>query len=561
MENPAGPAAIPTSTAATPQTADTTSPSPASPPAAAEEKDSKKPPPNPQLETLCKTMCGKGLRTYIISQLPLPEQENTLREQLSEALKLAPNAAKLVLSCVGDFYAKRGKDLNKDTQMISYREASALVLECFLLMGLDEIDEVVSKEAEQAAIIWRRRLVDERGIKKASERDARGLLLLIGCFGIPQVFRNEDIRDLIRKSNIREIKSALRRSNVLIDKIPGRSSTLSVYLQEIIEGMVKHKMEVEAVDVAYTFGVEEKISPCTILSSFLHVFKESLKKRKWKSHGSHDVVNEVNKRELSTMKSVIECLEAHNIDPSKLIPRFRISDRIESLEKKIARNDQRREKMVQNWKFDETGLSRRFDDRQAKRTRIPGSEQQRAVNHVSSQRPLLEGGTAGHFYDYSLSPRPIAGSIADTVPGSLAASRGCVVMGGFGSGITRSTDNVLQADSYAGFRGRMPVVGRARQARNYNYQLYGWQGDASMHERSVSRNYGYGSPPPWQGSMGLPNSVPIGVGRLSSASDPYQLANTVPRSAPYQSSGSYAVGAVPSVNHRSSYLYSRTYYP
>lgn len=53
---------------------------------------------------------------------------------------------------------------------------------------------------------------------------------------------------------------------------------------------MKHKMEVEAVDVAYTFGVEEKISPYTILSSFLHEFKESLKKRKWKSHGSHDVV-------------------------------------------------------------------------------------------------------------------------------------------------------------------------------------------------------------------------------------------------------------------------------
>ncbi|OIT34402.1 PREDICTED: protein FRIGIDA-like [Nicotiana attenuata] len=550
MENLAGPAAIPTSTATTPETADTTIPSPA----AAEEKHSKKPPPNPQLETLCKTMYGKGLRTYIISQLPLPEQENTLREQLPEALKLAPNAAKLVLSCVGDFYAKRGKDLNKDTQMISYREASALVLECFLLMGLDEIDEAVSKEAEQAAVIWRRRLVDERGIKKASERDARGLLLLIGCFGIPQVFRNEDIRDLIRKSNIRGIKSALRRSNVLIQKIP-----------EIIEGMVKHKMEVEAVDVAYTFGVEEKISPYTILSSFLHEFKESLKKRKWKSHGSHDVVNEANKRELSTMKSVIECLEAHNIDPSKLIPRFRISDRIESLEKKIARNDQRREKMVHNWKFDETGLSRRFDDRQAKRIRIPGSEQQRAVNHVCSQRPLLEGGTAGHFYDYSLSPPvlpgPVARSIADTVPGSVAASEGGVVMGGFGSGITRSTDNVLQAGSYAGFRGGMPVDSRARQARSYNNQLYGWQGGSSMHERSVSHNYRYGSPPPWQGSMGLPNSVSIGVGRHSSASDPYQLANIVPGSAPYRNSGSYAVGTVPSVNHRSSYLYPRTYYP
>lgn len=54
--------------------------------------------------------------------------------------------------------------------------------------------------------------------------------------------------------------------------------------------MVEHKMEVDAVDVAYTFGVEEKCSPCEILSSFLEDLKESLKKKKWKSHGSHAVV-------------------------------------------------------------------------------------------------------------------------------------------------------------------------------------------------------------------------------------------------------------------------------
>ncbi|KAJ8550870.1 hypothetical protein K7X08_000240 [Anisodus acutangulus] len=497
-------------------------------PPTSEEKESKSP--DSQLETLCKSMCGKELRTYIISQLP---QKNTLREQLPNALKLAPNPSKLVLTTIGDFYAKRGKYLDKDTVMISTREASVLVLESFLLMGIDEIDEGVKEEAAQAAVIWRRRFVDERGIKKASVMDARGLLLLIGCFGIPEIFRNEDVRDLIRVSNMREIKSALRKSNVLMEKIP-----------EIIEGMVKNKLEVDAVDAVYTFGVEEKCSPYTILSSFLEELKESLKRKKWKSRGSHAVVDEANKRELSTMKSVMECLEAHNIDHSKLIARFRISDRIMSLEEKIAREDQRREKMVRNWRYDETRLPRRFEDRQAKRTRILGSEQQRAVNHISSQiPPLLADGTR-HIYGYSVSPPvlpgPVAGPILDTVPGS-----------------------------YTGFRLRMPVDDTAGQIRGYNNQLYGWQRNASIPERPVSHNYGYGPSTPWQGSMGLPHTVPIGPGpgpgpgNQTSASDPYQLANTVPESAPYQNSGfSHAVGAVPSVNHHSSYLYPPgTYYP
>ncbi|KAH0705700.1 hypothetical protein KY285_012202 [Solanum tuberosum] len=549
MESLAGSAVSQTSTATAlqPQTADTT-PSPASPPSASnqtssEEKNSKSP--DSQLETLCKTMCGKGLRSYIVSKLA---EKNTLREELTKALKLAPNAAKLVLSCMGDFFAKRGKAFDKDAQMIATREASALVLECFLLMGFDVIDEGVKEEAAQAAVIWRRRFVDERGIRKASTMDARGLLLLIGCFGIPQIFYNEDVRDLIRVSNIREISTALRRSNVLMEKIP-----------EIIEGMVKHKMEVDAVDVAYTFGVEEKCSPCEILSSFLEELKESLKKKKCQSHGSHAVVNEANKRELSTMKSVIECLDAHNIDPSKLIPRFRISDRIMSLEEKIARNDQRREKMVQNLKFDETGLSRRFEERRAKRTRILGAEYQRPVNHISSQRPLLAGRPASHIYGYSVSPsalpRSVAGPIHDTVPGSPAASRGGMVMGGVSSGIIRSTNNALQAGAYGGFRGRIPFEGKAGQIRSYNNQLYEWQENASMHEREVSHNYGYGSSPSWQGSMELPNPIPVGPGYQTAASDPYQLASTG-RSSSYQNRG-----VVPSVYHYSSYLYPGTYYP
>ncbi|KAM3200285.1 hypothetical protein T459_30491 [Capsicum annuum] len=545
MEKLPGSIASQTSTATTPQpqTTDTTpSPPPPSP-------DSKYP--DSQLETLCKTMCGKGLRSYIVSQLP---QKNKLREELPKALKLASNAAKLVLSCIGDFFAKRGKAFDKDAQMISMKEASALVLECLLLMGFDEIDEGVKEEAAQAAVIWRRRLVDERGIRKASAMDARGLLLLIGCFGIPQVFYSEDVRDLIQVSNIREISNALRRSNVLIEKIP-----------EIIDGMVKHKMEVDAVDVAFTFGVEEKCSPCEILSSFLEELKESLKQKKWKSHGSHAVVNEANKRELSTMKSVIECLEAHNIDPTKLIPRFRISDRIMSLEEKIARNDRRREKMVQNRKFDETGFARRFEERQAKRIRILGSEHQRAVDEFSKQRPLPAGGTAGHIYGYSVSPSvlpgPVAGPIPDIVTSSLAASRRGMTMDGVSSGITTGTNNNLQAGSYTGFHGRMPIEDETGHIRSYNHQLYGWQGNAFMHERAVSHNYGYRSSPPWQGSMGLPNPVPVGRGNQTAASYPYQLASTVPRSVPYQHSGSYAVGGVPSIDHHSSNLYPGTYYP
>lgn len=253
------------------------------------------------------------------------------------------------------------------------------------------------------------------------------------------------------------------------------------------------------------------------------------------------------------MKSVIECLEAHNIDPSKLIPRFRISDRIMSLEEKIARNDQRREKMVQNRKFEETGLSRRFEERRAKRACILDSEHHRPVNYISSQRPLLAGLPPSHIYGYSVSPSALP--IHDIVPGSPAASWGGMVMGGVSSCIIRSRNDALQAGAYGGFRERIPIEHKTGQIRSYNNQLYEWQENASMHEREVSHNYGYGSSPSWQGSMELPNPVPVGPGYQTAASDPYQLASTV-QSSPYHNRG-----VVPSVNHYSSYLYPGTYYP
>lgn len=44
--------------------------------------------------------------------------------------------------------------------------------------------------------------------------------------------------------------------------------------------MLKNKMAVDAVDIAYTFGFEDKFDPQTILTSYLQESKESSKKTK-----------------------------------------------------------------------------------------------------------------------------------------------------------------------------------------------------------------------------------------------------------------------------------------
>lgn len=53
---------------------------------------------------------------------------------------------------------------------------------------------------------------------------------------------------------------------------------------------MKNKMEVEAVDVMYTFGMESRFLPVKILKSFLLEGKQTWKKTKQASEGSVSIV-------------------------------------------------------------------------------------------------------------------------------------------------------------------------------------------------------------------------------------------------------------------------------
>ena len=174
----------------------------------------------PEVRSLCQMMCGRGLRKYIVSNLANVEK---LREEVPAALKCAPKPAKLVLDCIGRFYLQGSKAYEKESPMITGREASILVLEFFLLIGDHEnaMEDAVKKEAEQVAIAWRKRLISEGGVRNSGEIDAKGLLLLIGGFGIPRLFSDEDVFDLVNLSKSRQFAGLVRRSRLLVTRVTG----------------------------------------------------------------------------------------------------------------------------------------------------------------------------------------------------------------------------------------------------------------------------------------------------------------------------------------------------
>ncbi|GKE05529.1 putative frigida-like protein [Tanacetum coccineum] len=165
--------------------------------------------PNPdltELQDFVDNLPPKALKRYLSTN---PH----LKSHLPQSLKLAKNPAKLVLEAIGKYYVNNSK-IYTNAQQIAARVASVMLLEAFVMISSDEgveVGECERKLAEESAVVWRNRMVKEGGVGNVEEIDARGLLLLVSGFGVRGVGIGE-LRDLIRRADVKGIAGALRRS-------------------------------------------------------------------------------------------------------------------------------------------------------------------------------------------------------------------------------------------------------------------------------------------------------------------------------------------------------------
>ncbi|KAF2321355.1 hypothetical protein GH714_040427 [Hevea brasiliensis] len=471
-----------------------------------------------ELLILCEMMCGKDLRRYLTSHLT---NIRKLRAEVPSALKCAQNPAKLVLDCIGRFYLQGSRAYTKNSPMIPGRKASILVLEFFLQIidnGI-EFDSAVKQEAEQAALAWRKRLIAEGGLGKASDIDSRGLLLLVGCYGIPKAFTNEDVWDLVRMSNSKQIADVLRRSQVLVARV-----------SDILERMMNNGMKIEAVDVAYTFGIEDKFPPQKLLTSFLRDTKEASKRRKREANNSPILLKEANEKQLAALKSVTKLLEDRKLDPVKVLPGWQLREMRDKLEKEIADLSKRIE--------DKVALKRKADGNEhwVARTRAAGHVDGSGLYNASLRMNLLDGGFSGHVNNPSVAGSVLYGSgvvsLPEHVRGTVAG--GGTVMHGAGVGLSAAY-SIPSTSSFAGVHREM-LVDRTGQIMASNGAAYGWPGvgDAAFIDGSRGQSFIhqpafglFGPSSSIEGFVGVSNSPPIGAANRSSTSDLYRFADAV----------------------------------
>lgn len=347
---------------------------------------------------------------------------------------------------------------------------------------------------------------------------------------------------------------------------------------------MKKKMVVDAVDIVYTFGLEERFNPQTILISFLRESKETWKKPKKGSQGSpttfvsHNLrfyiiytvltlqlfplksnifclivifpymQNEANKKQLATLKSISKCLERHGVDPAKLLSGWQVSEKIATLEKDVTDFDRTSGDITgQKRKSSETETSNRPKAQEAKRPRHVGHgpQQHRAAGHVNSKRNLLDSGLPKHVNSYGAPAVVYGGPGAGLLPESM-------IPAGVGAS---SHGGILP--TYEGV-----LVDAAGQLINYGTHPYAWHRDSAINERYTSQppplglTALYREPTSIEGFPGNATSS-VGLGNRSSSSDLYQFADSFVDSELYPSSATRSVAAGSSAvpSHLSSYLY------
>lgn len=502
-----------------------------------EEEEEKEEEEEDELLSLCKTMNSRGLRKYVLARL---SETKTLREQVPMAMKSAPKPSKLVFECIGRFYLQGSKAYTKDSPMIPARQASVQILEYYLLSGCvgseNGVEASLKKEVESAAVAWRKRLFIEGGMAKASEADARGLILFVAAFGIPFVFKDDDIFNLVRAGNVRGVSNALRQSQLLLKRVSA-----------IADGMIKKGMVINAIDLAYTFGFEEKFSPQTALNSFLQKSEETWKKAKQDRRDIPSALKEAHEKQLAALKSVINCLSGHKIDFVKLLPGWKLKDKIIYLEKEISDTNK---KIEEKRKMDKITSSNKMKIPEAKRTRFTGKDasvlspslttlpEQRITSRMdgnssydgSLSAHLLDGRSYGYPNSYLTAASLQVGSISDSVAekylGGTMASGASILGGAIGG-------------SYSGYQGDM-IRDNVGTVLNSNSHLYRWRGigeGALSQDRPVGQSYLGQSASPLvnnlygktltDGFTGVPEHLSIGASSRGGGSDLYSFADSV----------------------------------
>ncbi|CAN4113760.1 unnamed protein product [Withania somnifera] len=265
----------------------------------------------PELVKLCQDMDSEGLHKFISDNR---KNLAVVREEIPPALRAAIDPAHLVLDSLKGFYPSEVSisDAKKDANLLGLRRTCIMLMECLSILlttlELDSISSLISESvkgrAKAIAEEWKPKLEELHiDANNGNSLEAHAFLQLVATFGINSNFDQEDLYKLIPMVSRRRQTAELCRSLGLSERMPG-----------VIDVLVNNGRRIDAVNLAFAFGLTDKFSPISLLKSYLNEASKVSSPAKSGNASPTTAQNDVNEKQLTALKAVIKFIEDHKLE-------------------------------------------------------------------------------------------------------------------------------------------------------------------------------------------------------------------------------------------------------
>ncbi|MBA0742311.1 hypothetical protein Gogos_015379, partial [Gossypium gossypioides] len=274
----------------------------------------------PELKFLSINMNARGLMLFLSERV---EDHNLMRGEISNALLLASDPAKLVLDASSFFYRSKSGDGFKGIALSNARKSCILLLEQLVTCSV-QIEPHVNEEALKLAVEWKERM-DEKYPQGVM---AYGFLQFIITYRLKSSYKVDELLFLLVTGSEYRQSPDLCLALGLADKISmvdwlqydsewsingiGRSNcTIRLHLTVLVETLINKNLRLEAITYICAFDLADKFPPAHLLNAHL---KYSKMRKYWKGKKSNMKLNETIDQEIAIMRRVIRCIADHKLE-------------------------------------------------------------------------------------------------------------------------------------------------------------------------------------------------------------------------------------------------------
>ncbi|KAJ6397639.1 hypothetical protein OIU77_018619 [Salix suchowensis] len=239
-------------------------------------------------------MDGKALQIFLNKGC---KDDEKMKNEVSIALRLSSDPAKLVLDAMEGFYPPHLREGDVEFKEVVVKRSCNLLLEQLMKIS-PTIKPHVRKEATKLAFLWMTKMT----LDNQHCLDVLGFFFLLASYGLASAFDSDElISRLVIIARNRQTPEFLRVLE-LGDKIPG-----------FIQNLILKKQPMEAIRFIFAFEMVYRFPPEAILRDYLTCSKIAARKIRWSSNSIEGLVESLNRR-VSDLVAVLKCVEDYKLE-------------------------------------------------------------------------------------------------------------------------------------------------------------------------------------------------------------------------------------------------------